>query len=449
MADKVASNGVLAELNGVGKRFTAEKGRIAVLEDINLKLHAGEMVAIVGKSGCGKSTILRILSGLIPASSGRVLYRGKPVKKPMPGISMVFQSFALFPWLTVLGNVELGLEARGVPGAERRQRALAVIDMIGLDGFESAYPKELSGGMRQRVGFARALVVNPDVLLMDEAFSALDVPTAETLRGDFLDLWLEHLIPTRAVLLVTHNIEEALFLADRVIVLDSNPGRVKAEVAVPLKHPRDRESIPFRRLVERIYIIMTTPVIGAEGALAIPARPGIGHRLPNITVGRLAGVLEEINQPTNAGRVSLPALAETLQLEVDDLFPILEALELLDFAHVTGQEVQLTRHGQAFAEADILARKVIFGEHLLKRVPLAAHIRRVLDERPGSRAPRSRFLRELEDYLSEDEAERVFTVMIDWGRYAELFAYDHGSDILSTENPGAEEDRGDKNRAVP
>jgi NitT/TauT family transport system ATP-binding protein len=449
MADKIASNGVLAELNGVGKRFTAEKGRIAVLEDINLQLHAGEMVAIVGKSGCGKSTILRILSGLIPASSGRVLYRGKPVKKPMPGISMVFQSFALFPWLSVLGNVELGLEAQGVPAAERRQRALAVIDMIGLDGFESAYPKELSGGMRQRVGFARALVVHPDVLLMDEAFSALDVPTAETLRGDFLDLWLEHLIPTRAVLLVTHNIEEALFLADRVIVLDSNPGRVKAEVTVPLKHPRDRESIPFRRLVERIYIIMTTPVIGAEGALAIPARPGIGHRLPSITVGRLAGVLEEINQPPNAGRVTLPALAETLQLEVDDLFPILEALELLDFAHVTGQEVQLTRHGQAFAEADILARKVIFGEHLLKRVPLAAHIRRVLDERPGSRAPRSRFLRELEDYLSEDEAERVFTVIIDWGRYAELFAYDHNSGILSTENPGAEEDDNDKSKAAP
>jgi len=439
MADKAASNDVLAELNGVGKRFTAEKGRIAVLEDINLQLHAGEMVAIVGKSGCGKSTILRILSGLIPASSGRVLYRGKPVKKPVPGISMVFQSFALFPWLTVLGNVELGLEAQGVPPAERRQRALAVIDMIGLDGFESAYPKELSGGMRQRVGFARALVVNPDVLLMDEAFSALDVPTAETLRGDFLDLWLEHLIPTRAVLLVTHNIEEALFLADRVIVLDANPGRVKAEVAVTLKHPRDRESIAFRRLVERIYIIMTTPVIGAEGPLARPARPGIGHRLPNVSIAQFAGVLEEINQPANAGRALLPQLAETMQLEVDDLFPILEALELLDFARVSGQEVAITRHGQAFAEADILARKVMFGEHLLKHVPLAAHIRRILDERPGSRAPHSRFLRELEDYLTEDEAERVLTVMIDWGRYAELFAYDSGSGILSTENPGAEE----------
>jgi NitT/TauT family transport system ATP-binding protein len=439
MTETTPTPAALVELSNVSMSYAApEKGRIAVLEGINLTLHPGEIVALVGKSGCGKSTVLRILSGLISATKGRVLYRGKPVKKPLPGISMVFQSFALFPWLTVLGNVELGLEAQGVPPAERRQRALTVIDMIGLDGFESAYPKELSGGMRQRVGFARALVVNPDVLLMDEAFSALDVPTAETLRGDFLDLWLEHLIPTRAVLLVTHNIEEALFLADRVIVLDANPGRVKAEVPVPLKHPRDRESIAFRRLVERIYIIMTTPVIGAEGVAGRPVRPGIGHRLPSVTVGRIAGVLEQINQPPNAGHSTLPQLAETLQLEVDDLFPILEALELLDFGRVTGQEVSLTRHGQAFAEADILARKVIFGEHLLKRVPLAAHIRRVLDERPESRAPHSRFLRELEDYLTEGEAERVLTVMIDWGRYAELFAYDSGSGILSTENPGTE-----------
>ena len=437
MNAKTQNDEVLIELSGVSKSFAAPgKARMAVLNEVNLQLRQGEIVAMVGRSGCGKSTLLRIICGLIPATHGRVLYRGKSVKKPVPGISMVFQSFALFPWLTVLGNVELGLEAQGLPSAECRQRALTVIDMIGLDGFESAYPKELSGGMRQRVGFARALVVNPDVLLMDEAFSALDVPTADTLRGDFLDLWIERLIPTRAVLLVTHNIEEALLLADRVIVLDSNPGRIKADVPVAMKHPRDRESLMFRRLVERVYIVMTTSVMGGEGGTHLSVRPGIGHRLPDVAVAQIAGVLDQINQPANAGRASLPLLAETMQLEVDDLFPILEALELLDFAHVTGQEVQLTRHGQAFAEADILARKVIFGEHLLKRVPLAAHIRRVLDERPGSRAPRSRFLRELEDTLSEDEAERVLTVMIDWGRYAELFAYDHGSGILSTENPG-------------
>jgi NitT/TauT family transport system ATP-binding protein len=437
MTGNTQTNEVLIELSGVSKSFAApDKEPITVLDDVNLQLREGEIVAMVGRSGCGKSTLLRIIGGLIPASSGRVLYRGKPVKKPMPGISMVFQSFALFPWLTVLGNVELGLEAQGVPPAERRQRALAAIDMIGLGGFESAYPKELSGGMRQRVGFARALVVNPDVLLMDEAFSALDVPTSETLRGDFLDLWVERLIPTRAVLLVTHNIEEALLLADHVIVLDSNPGRIKADIPVAVKHPRDRESLNFRRSIEKVYIVMTTSMTGGQEGKQIVVRPGICHRLPDVAVAQITGVLDQINQPANAGRASLPLLAETMQLEVDDLFPILEALELLNFAHVTGQEAQLTRHGQAFAEADILARKVIFGEHLLKRVPLAAHIRRVLDERPGLRAPRSRFLRELEDSLSESEAERVLTVMIDWGRYAELFAYDHGSGILSADNPG-------------
>jgi len=429
----------LIELIGVRKSFAApEKGRIAVLADVNLQVRRGEIVAVLGRSGCGKSTLLRIICGLTPASSGKVLYRGKSVRKPVPGISLVFQSFALFPWLNVLGNVELGLEAQNVPPAERRERALAVIDMIGLDGFESAYPKELSGGMRQRVGFARALVVNPDVLLMDEAFSSLDVPTAETLRTDLLDLWVEHLIPTQAILMVSHNIEEALLLADRIVIFEANPGRVKAEVPVTLKHPRDRESLVFRQLVERVYTIMTTPVVPSEAELARLARPTIGYRLPGVTVAQMTGVLDVINQPANAGSIDLPVLAETMQMEVNDIFPILEALELLEFATVAGRRVTLTRHGRAFAEADIQRRKVVFGEHLLKRVPLAAHIRRVLDERPSQRAPSSRFLRELEDYMSEEEAGRVLEVIVDWGRYAELFAYDYEAGIFSTENPGAE-----------
>ncbi|MHB8534029.1 MAG: ABC transporter ATP-binding protein [Sulfuricaulis sp.] len=429
----------LIELTGVRKSFAApEKGRIAVLQDIDLQVRRGEIVAVLGRSGCGKSTLLRIMCGLIPASSGKVLYRGRGVRKPLPGVSLVFQSFALFPWLNVLGNVELGLEALEVPPAERRERALAVIDMIGLDGFESAYPKELSGGMRQRVGFARALVVNPDVLLMDEAFSALDVPTSETLRTDLLDLWLERQIPTQAILMVSHSIEEALLLADRVIVLDSNPGRVKAEVPVTLKHPRDRESHVFRQLLDRVYTIMTTPVVPSEAELVRLARPTIGHRLPRVTLAQITGVLEEIHQPANAGSIDLPVLAETMQMEADNLLPILEALELLEFVSVAGRRVSITRHGRAFAAADIQQRKVIFGEHLLRRVPLAVHIRRVLDERPSQRAPSSRFLRELEDYLAEEEAERVLAVIIEWGRYAELFAYDHEAGIFSTENPGAE-----------
>jgi NitT/TauT family transport system ATP-binding protein len=427
---------VLMQLHNVSKSFAAadQRGRLNVLEGVNLELRQGEIVAILGKSGCGKSTLLRIMCGLIKPTQGEVLYRGKRVTKPIPGLSMVFQTFALFPWLNVLQNVELGLEAQGVEPIERRRRALEVIDMIGLDGFESAFPKELSGGMRQRVGFARALVVNPDILLMDEAFSALDVPTSETLRTDLLDLWIEKLIPTQSILMVSHNIEEALLLADRIIIFDSNPGRLKAEIAVPLKHPRDRESLAFRQFVDRIYSVMTTAIAPSEGELARIGRVGIAHRLPGVYTAQMAGLLEEIQH--TQGRAELPDLAEAMHLEIDDLFPIVDALELLDFAKVAGRSITLTAHGIAFVEADILRRKEIFGEHLLKHVPLAGHIRRVLDDRPLQRAPEQRFLRELEDYLSEEEAERVLSVVVDWGRYAELFAYDYNSGILSTENPG-------------
>lgn len=425
----------LIELRQVSKRFVApDRGEdIVVLKGIDFSLRPGEIVAMLGRSGCGKSTLLRIICGLTPASDGQVLYRNQPVSRPVAGISMVFQTFGLFPWLTVLENVELGLEAQGIPATERRQRALAAIDMIGLDGFESAYPKELSGGMRQRVGFARALVVNPDVLLMDEAFSALDVPTSETLRGDLLDLWLERQIPTRAILMVSHSIEETLMIADRVVILDSNPGRIKAELPITLRHPRDYTAPAFRRLVDRVYEIMTA---AASEQRAV----GISHRLPSAHVAQLLGVLDEISHPTHRGLVDLPALADALELEVDDLFPILEALQLLDFAQVADGDVRLSPHGEAFLEADIQRRKMIFGEHLLKRVPLAGHICRVIDERPNQRAPESRFLRELEDSLSEDEAERVLQVIVDWGRYAELFAYDYDAGVFSTENPEVAEE---------
>ena len=425
----------LIEVQHVSKTFATEgKGTLTVLDDVNITVQSGEIVAVLGKSGCGKSTLLRIIGGLSVATQGEVRYRGRTVARPQAGISMVFQSFALFPWLNVQQNVELGLEAQGIAPAERERRASVVIDMIGLGGFESAYPKELSGGMRQRVGFARALVVNPDILLMDEAFSALDVPTSETLRGDLLDLWLERQIPTQAILMVSHNIEETLLMADRVIVLDASPGRIKAEIPVTLKHPRDRDGLGFRQMVERVYSAMTST---ASGELPKLEPIGIGHRLPSVFVAQIEGVLEQIE---TGGSVELPELADALHFEIDDLFPIVDALDLLDLAHVTGRTLTLTRHGMAFIAADILRRKEIFGEHLLKRVPLAAHIRRVLNERPGQRAPEQRFLRELEDYMNEEEAERVLSVMIDWGRYAELFVYDYNAGVLSIEPPDVDGD---------
>src|ERR1700736_6561410 len=236
---------------------SAETSGRLVLDHVDFTLLEGEIVAILGKSGSGKSTFLRVLAGLTPPTEGSVAYRGNTVDGPARGVAMVFQTLALFPWLTVLGNVELGLEALGIPRAERRQRALKAIDLIGLDGFESAYPKELSGGMRQRVGFARALVLEPDLLLMDEPFSALDVLTAENLRTELVNLWATDNFPTKAICIVTHNIEEAVLLADRVVVLGANPGRILAEVRVDLVRPRDRRASAFEVLVDQLYGLLT------------------------------------------------------------------------------------------------------------------------------------------------------------------------------------------------
>ncbi len=404
-----------------------------VLDHVDFTLRDGEIVAILGKSGSGKSTFLRILAGLIPPSAGAVEYRGRHVVEPAHGIAMVFQSYALFPWLTVLGNVELGLEAQGLPSADRRRRAVDAIDLIGLDGFENAYPKELSGGMRQRVGFARALVVNPDILLLDEPFSSLDVLTAETLRGDLLDLWDARRITTEGIVLVSHNIEEAVEIADRVLIFGSDPGRIRAEIPIPQPRPRDMQSPAMRQIVDRVYTLLTET--GRDTRRGTKAEPiGIGYRLPDAAVPQFSGLIDTLSDAPYHGRADLPHLAEEENLGMDELFPLIEALQLLGFAHVSQGDIELTALGRAYAEADMLTRKQLFADALIGHVPLAAHIRRVLDERPGHRAPATRFLRELEDHLSEDEAERVLDTVIAWGRYAEIVAYDYDSEILSLEN---------------
>ncbi len=424
----------LLTLKNICKSFKKTGGEEhLVLDGVSLNIKEGEIVALLGRSGSGKSTLLRIISGLARPGSGEVLYGGQPVTGPVKGMAMVFQTFALFPWFTVLENVELGLDAMGVPQGERRRRALAAIDLIGLDGFESAYPKELSGGMRQRVGFARALVVEPILLLMDEAFSALDVLTAETLRTDLIELWLERRIPTKGILLVSHNIEEAVLLADRIVILGTNPGTILAEINIPLQHPRDREAPLFRQIVDEVYELMTKRSRGAGGkSEAVP----LSYRLPRAPINQLAGFMEALEGEPYNGRADLPELADQMGFGVEELFPLLEALEILAFARTEGGDVELTPSGKSFVDADILQRKVIFAEHLIRHVALAAHIRHIIDERPGNRAKEDRFLRELEDFFSEDEAERVLQVAIEWGRYAEHFAYEEASGILSLENPG-------------
>jgi len=408
-------------------------GRL-VLDRLDFALHDGEIVAILGKSGSGKSTFLRILAGLIAPSEGRIEYRGEPIIGPVHGVAMVFQSFALFPWLTVLGNVELGLEAQGVSAAERRRRAVEAIDLIGLDGFENAYPKELSGGMRQRVGFARALVVNPDILLLDEPFSQLDVLTAETLRNDLSELWIQRRIPTKGILMVSHNIEEAVEMADRILIFSSDPGRISAEVPIALSQPRAPDSSPFRQIVDQVYTLLTT-MPGRDGRRGAKPEPiGFGHRLPDAAVQQLSALIERLTEPPYNGRADLPHLADEENLVIDELFPLIEFMQLLGWAHVSGGDIELTAGGRVYAAADMLPRKQMFADAVLKHVPLAAHIRRVLDERPGHRAPAARFLRELEDHLSEEEAERVLDTVINWGRHAEVFAYDYDDEVLSLEN---------------
>lgn len=425
----------IIETHKLSKAFRkAATQQLLVLDNINFVLRSGEIVALLGKSGSGKSTLLRIIAGLIPPSSGHITYRGHPVTQPVPGIAMIFQSFALMPWLTVLENVELGLEAQGIKREERRHRAIEAIDIIGLDGFESAYPKELSGGMRQRVGFARALVINPDVLLMDEPFSALDVLTAENLKSDLLELWQEKKTNTSSILLVTHNIEEAVMLADRIVIMGNDPGYIRADFNVNIAHPRNAEIPAFRSLVDKIYTLMTTGE-KEKAKFALRERQiGFGYRLPDVDPSELSGLIETMT--TYDAQIDLPELADELMMNVDDLFPVLETLEILGFAKIINGDIQLSQLGKQFADADLQERKQLFAQRLLDKVPLARYIRRVLDDKPGHRVSEERFLSKLEDFLSEKEAERVLHTMIDWGRYAEIFAYDFNAGMLSLENPG-------------
>ncbi|GAB2177673.1 ABC transporter ATP-binding protein [Dongia sp. agr-C8] len=425
-------------VNGANKSFRRPNGEpLVVLENVDLSLREGELVGLLGRSGSGKSTLLRLIAGLSRPNGGALEYLGKPVQGPLPGIAMVFQNFALFPWLTVLENVEIGLEAMGVAAAEKRSRALAAIDMIGLDGYESAFPRELSGGMRQRVGFARAVVTHPNILLMDEPFSALDVLTAETLRTDFLDLWSEGQLPIKAVVLVTHNIEEAVQMCDRILLFASNPGRILLELKVDLPHPRNRQDPAFRALVEKIYVAMTArqdPVAALARAEKFPGT-GIATILPRVSTNLLAGMAEAVAERPYSGRADLPEIARQLQLEIDELFPVAETLQMLRLVELEGGDIRLTEAGRRFAESEITEKKRIFAQHLIAYLPLAAHIRRVLDERPNRAAPKSRFSEELQDHMTREAAEMTLRSVINWGRFAEIFAYDDDAQRFTLENP--------------
>jgi len=412
----------IVEVDHVSKSFpSADGSTLTVLDDVSLTLREGEVVALLGKSGSGKSTLLRTIAGLIAPTAGEVRYRGVKLNGANPGVGMVFQSFALMPWLTVQANVELGLQARAVPEAERRARALDAIDVIGLDGFETAYPKELSGGMRQRVGFARALVLRPDALLMDEPFSALDVLTAENLRNELMTLWARPDFPTKCICIVTHNIEEAVLLADRVLVLGANPGHIMAEVPVHLPRPRDRRSPTFDVMVDQLYRILT----GRDEKSAAEQAPAPGpltHPLPDASVGGLAGLVEIVY--AHNGQTDLPDLADELSFEIDDLLPLVDAATLLRLLEVEGAQAFLTEAGRAWYAADIQTSKQLFAQLAVEHAPLVRTIVKAL-ENSDDGTLRDDFFRDLlrRGYSAED-TEKQLDIAIDWGRYGELFDYD-------------------------
>jgi len=408
--------------------------RIQVIAATDLAIYPGQIIALLGASGCGKSTLLRMLTGLSPASAGAVYWHGHPVGDEAPNVSIVFQSFALFPWLTVLENVEAPLEARGMPPIERRKRSLRIVDAVGLDGFETAYPKELSGGMKQRVGVARALVVEPEVLFMDEPFSALDVLTAETLRGELLELWLGHKIPTRAIFIVTHNIEEAVVLADRIIVLGRNPAHIHADFRVEIPHPRDRKARKFVELVDSIYRVLTKPDHKDDAAPPRTYAPGVHAppktiMLPHTRPGGMAGLLEILAD--QGGRADLSRLADELSLELDALLPTVETAVLLGMLRVEEGDAVITPEGRAFAQADIQARKAIFRKAALANVPLLRQMEQALKAKANRTLSDEFFHDLLDEHFGEEESRRQLETAIQWGRYAEIFDYDAATGKLT------------------
>jgi NitT/TauT family transport system ATP-binding protein len=418
---------VLVELRGIGKRFADGAG--PVLEGIDLVIRAGEFVALLGPSGCGKSTLLRIAMGLLAPTAGSVLYKGQHLRGPNPKAAMVFQSSALYPWLTVEQNVELALRTQGVPTAERTARAERLIRLIGLDGYENAFPRELSGGMRQRVAFARALAMEPELLCMDEPFSTLDPLTAGNLRDELLGFWLGGHVGLKGILMVTHGIEEAVYMADRIVVLSRHPARVAADIPVALSHPRDRRSPAFNALSDQIY----TQITGTVGTAAAPAPPPPAppspqfRRLPHAAPSMLTGLLEVVED--HGGQDDLFDLGGHLLLKVADLLALTEAAELLGFATISDGDLTLTSLGRQFVEARAEQRKALFFQQI-RWLPVFDMTASVLRAKRNLRMDQEYFAELLDEQFGPDEAPAQLRTLIGWGRYAGLFHYDARTETL-------------------
>ncbi len=420
----------IIKLHSVNKSFRSSAGSDRlVLDDVDFTLAEGEIVALLGQSGSGKSTLLRIMAGLIAADSGEVSYRGKPIYGPAAGISMVFQSFALFSWLTVQKNVELGLEALGVSPAEQTRRARAAIALIGLEGFEGSLPRELSGGMRQRVGIARALVLEPEVLLMDEAFSALDVMTGEHLRDDILELWQSGKLPTKSLLVVSHNIEEAVMMADRVLIFSSNPGRVRAELPITLSRPRQAKGPEVNKLVDTLYTEMVSPSNNySQDKNKTLTRASYG--LSTATVAEIEGVLERLVDDPFRGTADLPKLAEVSEISDNSFINAADALVLLGLASIHQGDISVTALGQRFEHGNSELRQQIMGQQIITNVPFIINMRQSLEQQSSGNMPFDNLLKVLEFSLNKSDAKRVLDAMLEWARYGNVIEVDFSKRMI-------------------
>ena len=435
MSTQPNTQATLLQLKDVDQRYRSGDRTFTAVENVNLTISEGEFVALLGPSGCGKSTLLRIITGLQAPSDGRVLYRSQPLNGVNPHATIVFQTFALFPWFSVLENVDIALKARGLAPAVRLPRAMELLDRVGLDGFESAYPRELSGGMRQKVGFARAMAVEPELLCLDEPFSALDVLSAESLRNDLIELWTSGQIPTKAILMVTHNIEEAITLADRIIVMDKGPGRIVADLPVGLAYPRERTAPAFTALVDRVYGLLAGQTQAEHIELGTaPGEPGVTRALPMIAINDLAGMLDHLRDMPGA-HADIYRLPERLGIDSDEVLSLIEAAELLGFAIVQQGDIALTPLGDTFADAGILSRKGMFAVRI-RRLPMFKWLLGMLRASDNHTMEWDVVKAALGLEFPPDEAEKQLDTLVDWGRYAEVLAYDDSKAVITLEPEG-------------
>ena len=422
------------QLKNVVKKYN----EVTILDDITMDVFEGEIIGILGRSGSGKSTLLRIVSNFISKESGEILYDGKPISEANPKISMVFQTFGLIPWLTVFHNIELGLEGLSLSKSKAQDKIMNAINLVGLRGYEEAYPKEMSGGMRQRVGFARALVADPEILLMDEPFSALDYLTADALKGDLLDLWFNrHLSSIKTIILVTHSIEEAVSLCDRVIVLSSNPGTVIADVVIDIPHPRDANVQKFHATVEKLYTAMTNTKANQLGG---SAEYNLHKFYPQLVpVIHLIHFMEEVKKKFNTTNINMAVFSEELELHNEEIIAFVDSLVLLKFLEIEGENVRLSSTGHIFLEADEDSQKTIFREHLVKQVRFISDIYCKLQDNPTISIRREELMETLEQKFSHEQSVKILTATISWARYANLFSYDNIDEKLCMDEHFAKE----------